>query len=60
VWAPEPGPDAADRLIAGIVEEDAEPSRWRVVTSDQALADRVRSAGAEVIGSKTFRSRLDG
>jgi predicted RNA-binding protein with PIN domain len=60
VWAPEPGPDAADKLIAGLVEEDADPSRWRVVTSDQALADRVRAAGAAVIASKPFRSRLDG
>ena len=59
VWADEPGPDAADRVIAGLVEEASDPSRWRVVTSDQALAERVRRAGAEVIPSKAFRSRLD-
>ncbi|MEA2294293.1 MAG: hypothetical protein QOE86_1932 [Solirubrobacteraceae bacterium] len=60
VWAPEPGPDSADRIIAGLVEEDAQPARWTVVTSDGALADRVRAAGAAVTGASAFRSRLDG
>jgi predicted RNA-binding protein with PIN domain len=58
VWAPEPGPNAADRVIAGLVEEDADPARWRVVTSDAALADRVRAAGASVTGAREFRERL--
>jgi hypothetical protein len=60
VWAPEPGPDAADEVIAGLVEEDADPSRWHVVTSDAALAGRVRAAGAPVTGARAFRARLDG
>ncbi|HEY3019150.1 MAG TPA: NYN domain-containing protein [Solirubrobacteraceae bacterium] len=29
-----------------------------VVTSDRALAERVRAAGAEVVGAKAFRERL--
>jgi hypothetical protein len=60
VWAPGPGPDAADRVIAAIVEGDADPARWRVVTSDARLADRVHAAGAEVEGAGAFRARLDG
>jgi predicted RNA-binding protein with PIN domain len=59
VWAPEPGPDAADRIIAGLVEEDADPARWTVVTSDGALADRVRAAGGAVTGASAFRERLE-
>ncbi len=58
VWADEPGPNAADRVIAGIVEEDSDPSRWRVVTSDGELAARVRAAGASVMGAGEFRSDL--
>lgn len=60
VWAPEPGPNAADDLIAGLVEEDADPGRWHVVTSDAALAARVRAAGAPVTGAGAFRARLEG
>jgi predicted RNA-binding protein with PIN domain len=59
VWADEPGPDAADRVIAGLVEEASDPARWRVVTSDRALAARVRAAGAQVTPARAFRSRLD-
>ena len=58
LWAPGPGPDAADRVIAELVEADPRPDRWRVVTSDGALAARVRAAGAAVEGAGTFRKRL--
>src|SRR6476661_9295993 len=53
------GRDAADHDIAAKVESDPDPSSLRVVTSDRALADRVRAAGAEVVGSGPFRKRLD-
>jgi predicted RNA-binding protein with PIN domain len=53
------GPDAADHDIAARVEADADPRTLRVVTSDRELADRVRAAGAEVVGSGPFRKRLD-
>jgi predicted RNA-binding protein with PIN domain len=53
------GPNAADDDIAARVEADIDPGSIRVVTSDRALADRVRAAGAEVVGSGPFRRRLD-
>jgi len=53
------GRDAADRDIAAKVEADPDPRSLKVVTSDRALAERVRAAGAEVLGSGPFRKRLD-
>jgi hypothetical protein len=53
------GPDAADDVIAEQVQGDAEPRTLRVVTSDRALAERVRAAGADVEGAGRFRARLD-
>lgn len=53
------GRDAADDEIAHRVAADAEPGSLRVVTSDRALAERVRAAGAEVEGASGFRRRLD-
>src|SRR4051812_42708638 len=50
------GPNAADHDIAE--RAGADPDELRVVTSDAALADRVRAAGAEVEGAGTFRRRL--
>jgi uncharacterized protein YaiI (UPF0178 family) len=58
IVAPGPGPDAADREIARLVEADPEPGEILVVTSDAALADRVRGLGARVEGAGTFRRRL--
>jgi predicted RNA-binding protein with PIN domain len=53
------GPDAADHDIAARVAADESPAELRVVTSDGALAARVRAAGAEVVGAGEFRRRLD-
>jgi len=53
------GPNAADHDIAARVEQEPDPHSITVVTSDRELADRVRAAGAEVIGSGPFRRRLD-
>ena len=53
------GPDAADHDIAARVEADPDPGSLTVVTSDRELANRVRAAGAEVVGSGPFRRRLD-
>jgi predicted RNA-binding protein with PIN domain len=58
-FAPGRGPDAADHEIAARVEADPDPGSLRVVTSDRALAERVRAAGAEVVPSGPFRKRLD-
>ncbi|MEA2324939.1 MAG: hypothetical protein QOD81_4789 [Solirubrobacteraceae bacterium] len=53
------GPDAADEDIAALAEADDDAAGLRVVTSDGALSDRVRAAGAEVVGAGAFRRRLD-
>ena len=54
------GRNAADRLIGDLVAKLAEPSACTVVTSDADLADRVRRAGAAVVGVGAFRRLLDG
>jgi predicted RNA-binding protein with PIN domain len=54
------GRDAADDRIAERVAADSDPATLRVVTSDRGLAERVRGAGAEVVGSGGFRRRIDG
>jgi predicted RNA-binding protein with PIN domain len=56
-FASEPERGAADRRIAEIAEERGPEAR--VVTSDRELAERVRAAGAEVIGAGGFRRELD-
>ncbi|HEX2102080.1 MAG TPA: NYN domain-containing protein [Solirubrobacteraceae bacterium] len=53
------GPNAADADIAALAASDSDPATVRVVTSDGALAARVRAAGAEVVGAGGFRRRLD-
>jgi predicted RNA-binding protein with PIN domain len=53
------GRDAADEDIAALVAADDDPATLRVVTSDGALAARIRAAGAEVVGAGGFRRRLD-
>ena len=53
------GRDAADDEIVGLVAADPAPASVRVVTSDAALAARVRALGGEVEGAGTFRRRLD-
>lgn len=54
------GRDAADDEIGRIVAADPAPAALRVVTSDAALAARVRALGAEVEGAGAFRRRLGG
>jgi hypothetical protein len=57
VFASRRGRDAADDDIAAIAARSGEA--LRVVTSDGELAERVRRHGAEVVGAKAFRDRLD-
>jgi predicted RNA-binding protein with PIN domain len=59
VLAPRRGRDAADDEIARRVTNDRDPASITVVTSDRALAERVRARGADVVGAGEFRSRLD-
>jgi predicted RNA-binding protein with PIN domain len=57
-FASRAGRDAADDDIAALVAGHPEPASLRVVTSDGALAARVRSAGAEVVGAGAFLSEI--
>jgi predicted RNA-binding protein with PIN domain len=53
------GPNAADLEIVRLLREDPAPDQVRVVTSDQALADQVRSLGAEVEAAAPFRHEIE-
>jgi predicted RNA-binding protein with PIN domain len=48
------GRDAADDDLAALVARHPDPASLTVVTSDAALAARVRGAGARVVGAGTF------
>jgi predicted RNA-binding protein with PIN domain len=51
--------NAADDVIAALVAAAVSPAELTVVTSDVALATRVRGHGAKVTGSGGFRDRLE-
>lgn len=53
------GPNAADDDIVELVGRHPEPHSLRVVTSDGELAERVRTAGAEVVGAGTLLRELE-
>ncbi|HEV8424386.1 MAG TPA: NYN domain-containing protein [Actinomycetes bacterium] len=53
------GRNAADDEIVRMVADDQAPDRFRVVTSDRQLVDRVRRLGAGVEPSSRFRRRID-
>jgi len=53
------GPNSADDRIARTVHADSDPESLLVVTSDRKLTGRVRAGGAEVVGARSFRERLD-
>jgi predicted RNA-binding protein with PIN domain len=56
VFAPGPGPNAADAEIVRVVERLGRPT---VVTSDRDLAQRVAALGAPVEPASAFRRRLE-
>ncbi len=58
--APRPVPNAADDEIVRLLREDPNPEQVRVVTSDRALADQVRSLNASVEPAAAFRRELEG
>jgi nicotinic acid mononucleotide adenylyltransferase/predicted RNA-binding protein with PIN domain len=58
-YATRAGRDAADDRIVAEVEEDREPASLVIVTSDRALAERVRVLGAGVEGAGTLLAQLD-
>jgi hypothetical protein len=59
VFAPGPGPNAADRRMVELAEADPDRSQLRAVTSDGELAAALRALGVEVEGASAFRSRLE-
>jgi predicted RNA-binding protein with PIN domain len=54
VYARRRGRDAADDRIVELVGAAPEPEVLTVVTSDRALADRVRALGADVVGARSI------
>ncbi|MDQ3935143.1 MAG: NYN domain-containing protein [Actinomycetota bacterium] len=52
------GRNAADHAIAEWVESEPDPATVTVVTSDRELEERVRAAGADVMGAGEFRRIL--
>ncbi|SOX54269.1 RNA-binding protein, partial [Mycobacterium ahvazicum] len=57
--APKAAANSADDEIVRLVHADSRPDEIRVVTSDRALTDRVRSLGASVFGAQRFRELVD-
>jgi predicted RNA-binding protein with PIN domain len=57
--APKGAANSADDEIVRLVQADARPHEIRVVTSDRALTDRVRSLGASVYSAESFRDLID-
>jgi predicted RNA-binding protein with PIN domain len=57
--APRSGPNAADQEIVRRLRDDDHPEEVRVVTSDRALADQVRSLGAAVEPAQAFRQQIE-
>lgn len=57
--APRAAANSADDEIVRLVAADPAPHGIRVVTSDRALTERVRSLGASVHPSESFRDLID-
>jgi predicted RNA-binding protein with PIN domain len=57
--APEAAANSADDEIVRLVDADDRAHDIRVVTSDKALADRVRTLGASVVPAARFRDLVD-
>lgn len=58
-YAPRAAANSADDEIVRLVQADHRPRDIRVVTSDKALAERVRSLGASVVHAEGFRDLID-
>jgi len=57
--APEPAPNSADDEIVRLVLADPHPDQIHVATSDRALSERVRAAGASVYPAERLRGLID-
>ena len=59
IYASRPGRDAADDRIVELLDAEQDAPAFEVVTSDRALAERVRSRGGRVSGPQELLARLD-
>jgi predicted RNA-binding protein with PIN domain len=57
--APKAAPNSADDEIVRLVRADSDPTQIHVATSDRALSERVRAAGAHVYSAESLRNRID-
>jgi predicted RNA-binding protein with PIN domain len=57
--APKAAANSADDEIVRLVHDDANPGEIRVATSDRALAERVKAAGASVYPAEKLRNQID-
>jgi len=57
--APKSAANSADDEIVRLVQTDARPEEIRVATSDRALSDRIRAAGASVYSAERLRNLID-
>jgi rRNA-processing protein FCF1 len=57
--APRAAANSADDEIVRLLQAAARPHEIRVVTSDKVLSERVRSLGASVYPSESFRQLVD-
>jgi predicted RNA-binding protein with PIN domain len=58
-YAPQAGANSADDEIVRLVRADANPGDIHVATSDRALSERVRAAGACVYPAERLRNQID-
>jgi len=58
-WAPQPGPNSADKEIVCRLDRWLAEGEVTVVTSDRDLAERARARGAAVESAAAFRARID-
>lgn len=59
LYANRPGPNAADDRIIEILDDAADTTSYKVVTSDRVLAERARARGARVVGARHLLEQLD-
>jgi predicted RNA-binding protein with PIN domain len=58
-YAPKAAANSGDDEIVRLVDAAARPEEIRVVTSDRALIERVRTLGASVFAAERFRDLVD-
>ncbi|BCI52689.1 hypothetical protein NIIDNTM18_19670 [Mycolicibacterium litorale] len=57
--APVSAPDSADDEIVRLVRAAEDPGALRIATSDRALTERVRAAGASTYPAERLRNAID-